>query len=343
MEDVHAASVKAWGDDPMAQAEKVLPQKPPPLPDLSTADPKLIERSFAARHAYSLQLVEDGYVLGSPVFLKDDEAAMLGALMGKDVDPVIKRMISSAIVKGFGPDAAQVFRELKVDDPTVILAGQLMAAGGDPSVAASMAAGQAKRDAGLVTDPTKEQKASAFTPEVTEAFAAIPNGIVRQGEILQAATAIWWNEGGEMSDAVQKALGQTKDKRGRIKGGVQTVGGFATLLPVDVNGDDVSEAIGRALGRKPAPLAGLYGAIIPRSAEAAESALWGGHVPMAGGEPLRAEWWDRGLIRLVPHGTSLYRMEFVVDGVAMSDVRDERGNVFFFDMRKLVEASRVPQ
>lgn len=351
-EKAQSEAIEAWRDDPIAHADEVLPNKPPPLPDMATATPETITSSLAARKAYGLKLVEDGYIK-TPAFLTDEEATMLGSLMGKDIEPEVRSMLASTIVQGFGEQAGSVFREIKSDDPVTRYGGMLMAGGGSPVTSATAMRGQQMLDEGLVQAPSKAVSVAAISPEIAEAMSQLPNGAMKEADVLNFATAIYaaGARGVDpaslkakelMAAAVQQALGQ-ETKRGRVTGGVQEVGGFQTLLPLGISGEDISAGVSVALGREgKISMLDPYGSIFQTPAIEAKPDIWGGKVPMLGGEPIKAEWWDRGLLRMVPVRGKTYRMEVVIDGSVKGDVRDADGNVFTFDAEAVAKAGYAP-
>lgn len=364
-QDAAKASKAAWDKDPIAQAEAVLPNKPPPLPSLDSSDPKAFVDALSARHAYALKLQSDGYV-DHPAFLSNTEAETIGTLMGKDMDPVAKSLISSAIVQGFGDDAVSVFKEIKSNDPVTIFSGMYQARGGDPATATLAIAGQQALDAKLVQGPGK-----ATLPEtVTAAISSIPNAINNQAGIVEFATALYAGQAQGVDPkseaakklwdkSVQMALGQSEDRRGRVTGGIQAVGGQDVFLPIGVSGVDADLALKKALGGDASNISlgaqltdslwnVIPGTSLSNSASDAERRalpdVWKAAgpqgVPMLGGEQVPLSMIKKGLVRMVPSSGSTYRMEVVINGQPASDIRDAAGNVFFFDLEKLIEAAK---
>lgn len=337
-------SAKAWREDPIAQAAAVLDLKPPPLPAFDAASPEAFISALSARAAYGRKLSADGYIK-TPAFLSSDEAETVGALLGKGVDPAIKAVLSGAIASAFGEDAAAVFNEMKSDDPVTLYAGLMIAGGGSQAAATAAMRGQQLLDEGVVKAPSS---AASLPSEVTAALSVVPSDAKKMGDLIKFATAIYANtaQGVDPSSeqaaslyksAMQIALGQDKDRRGRVTGGVQPLGGYQTLLPIGVSSEDVDAGIRAALG-KPAEYWPLLNGGKPRSeAVPPNVAIWGGKTPMLGGEPITQAMWDKGLLRIVPAGKSGYRIEMMIQGQVASDVRDENGAVFFFDLTKLAE------
>ena len=125
----------AFEADPIAAAATYLPQKPPEMPDFS--NPETAVAGFAARAAYAHGLVASGH---APYlsFLSKEEADALGAALGKDVPAEIRLATASAVIEGFGADAARVFGEIKMDDP-VLKMSALLVSRTDNSAIASLA------------------------------------------------------------------------------------------------------------------------------------------------------------------------------------------------------------
>ena len=142
-----------------------------------------------------------------------------------------------------------------------------------------------------------------------------------------------------MKQAMQSALGQDIDRNGKVTGGVQVVGGYSILLPMGVSGEDVDKVFGKALGMEMQFMPGPYGLIPTSPATEGDTSLWGEKTPMLGREPITAAMWNKGNLLLVPAGKRGYRIEVVVQGQVRDDVRDQHGNVFFFDLGAM--AARV--
>lgn len=343
---------QAFKDDQIAAAEAYLPEKPPALPDFTAQDPQAFIDALAARRAYVLKGMETGH-LGYKAFLSEDEAKSLGALMGKDVPPEMRSLMSTALVSGFGPDAATVFKEIKSDDPVTLYAGMLQARGGSPEIATAAMRGQQMIDEGLVQIPEKSSRIEAFSPEIADALSYLPNDAKSQGDLLKFATAIYaaGSRGVDptsdaakdgLSGALQAALGQSQNKRGQLTGGVQEVGGHNVLLPVGISGEDVQDALKKAF--EPQLTIGQRMGW-PFGDAPMDTARWDaiGGVPMFRGKPLDPRTFFNDELRLVPvpskSGTT-YRMQIERGGGAVLDVEDASGNVYMLDLKRLLEASQ---
>lgn len=337
--------------DPILAAETYLPEKPPALPDFTAEDPQAFVEALAARHAYVLAKMESGH-FPYKAFLSDDEAASLGAVMGKDVPPELRTLMSTAIVSGFGEDARSVFSEIKSDDPVTLYAGMLQARGGSPETSAAAMRGQAMIDEGLVQIPQKASRIEAVSPDIADALRFLPNDVKSQGELMKFATAIYAagargvdpssDAASElMTSAMQAALGQSTNKRGVVTGGVQEIGGHNVFLPVGVSGEAVQSALEKAFTT---PLSEFT---VDREKGVVTIPLTGwekaGAVPMLKGKPLSRRHFDNDEIRLIPVPSSTgmtYRMQIERGGGAVLDVEDANGNVFMFEMNALLEAAK---
>lgn len=355
MEDINAATKKALDEDPIKWASENLPNKPPPLPSFDAGSPKTFIDALKARAAFGRQMTADGYIK-TPAFLTNTEAETVGALMGKDIDPALKTLLSGAIVEGFGPDATTVFKEVKSDDPVTRFAGMMIARGGDQAVATMAMRGQQMLDQGLVQAPTKTTSVAAISPDIAVALGTNPAADQAQGDILQFATAIYAaNARGVdpnsdaskklMEQSVQTALGQATNRRGLTTGGVQRIGTQPVLLPINVAGEDVDAALRKGMS-PPQPSTWDVLTMQAPSADApyaGDAAFWqgiGASMPMLGGQPVSYSMIAKGNVRLVPVSGSTYRMEVVIGGSVKTDIRDASGNLFTFDIAKLADAGR---
>lgn len=355
LEDINAATKKALDEDPIKWASENLPNKPPPLPSFDAGSPKTFIDALKARAAFGRQMTADGYIK-APAFLTNAEAETVGALMGKDVDPALKTLLSGAIVEGFGPDAATVFKEVKSDDPVTRFAGMMIARGGDQAVATMAMRGQQMLDQGLVQAPTKTTSVAAISPDIAVALGTNPAADQAQGDILQFATAIYAaNARGVdpnsdaskklMEQSVQTALGQATNRRGLTTGGVQKIGSQPVLLPINIAGEDVDAALRKGMS-PPQPSTWDVLTMQAPSADApyaGDAAFWqgiGASMPMLGGQPISYSMIAKGNVRLVPVSGSTYRMEVVIGGSVKTDIRDASGNLFTFDIAKLADAGR---
>jgi len=356
------ASQAAWDKDPIAQAERVLPNKPPQIS--TSGDPEDIAASMAARVAYGQALVAQGFTT-TPAYLSDAEAETLGALMGKASPPDVRASLAAAIVAGAGSNAAGILQEAKIDDPVTKLGGMLAARGGNAAVLMQAYQGQAMIDEGLVQAPTAATRVAGVSSDIATALDAARVPMVAQGDLLKFAVAIYASQARSidptddeavkelLAQSINTALGQSTNRRGDTVGGVQDINGAPTLLPLDMSGKDVTASLTAAFtapvvdtGVKSAfeAFASMFGgadtelneamwdaASIPRGENPDGIKL--SNLPMLGGIPLERSAFDRGHVSIAPISGNFYRMS--VNG---ADVRDSNGDVFIFDLPKLVAA-----
>lgn len=346
-EAANKAVTDAFEADPIKAAQDYLPQKPPPLPDMTNPDAAVA--AFAARAAYARGLVADGHA-GYLSPLSKDEAKALGAAMGKDVPPELKAALAGAIVAGFGDDAAKVFDQIKTDDPVTKYGGMLLARGGSQEAVVAAFQGQALIDEGLVQVPNKASIAS-ISPGLAKALSVLPNAQRIEGDLVRFATAIYANDarGLDQSDkaatdkamasAVNKALGQSTDPRGRLTGGVQKVAGNDVLLPVGVAGEVVEERLKSSFvhgGQYRFWRDDLY-VVDPNVWGPAGVGASAGSVPMIGGQPMTRRFFNDGEVVMIPVTSSTYRMEVRRPGGGVLYPTDAQGNFYLFDIKRLAE------
>jgi len=353
---------KAWGEDPIKHAGDVLSDEnpPPPISDLSSGDEEKFIDALAKRREYGNDLVKDGYIK-SPSYLSKEEAESIALAMGKGTPTEIRAAMAAAIVAGFGPDAVRVFEEIDGDDLAMI-AGKRSALGGDAKTAEEMFRGQQMLDEGLVEMPKKSDRIEHFSAGVSAALSGVPNELAARKEIMIGATAIYAARAQGidpksdaakilMEESIQSVLGQTKSKNGDILGGSQEVMGHSVLLPMGVSGKDADLAVSMAMGGTRNG-GGFFGGLSNLGAalsgnevytgldvDAWEKAAVHGGTPMFNGKPIPENYVESGAIKLVPAGGNLYRMELVSGSGTAANVTDGNGDVFFFDLQKLMEAN----
>lgn len=343
MEDSDEAATELANDDFVAYAEKHMPEKPPQLPaDMS--DPASAQQTIdalEARKDWAIGAVRQGYT-AAPVFFSKQERDAMSPVFGKGADPAVKAAAVTAVTAAFGASTGAALGELKADDVSRHVGG-LMGAGVSSAVGQKAIYGQQLIDEGVVMIPTKATNVSAISPEVA---AALPPGAALQGRVLRTAQAIYASsargidsnseEAAElMATAVQEALGYEQRSAQRTTGGVQEVNGMMTLLPPGITPDAVHNGMVSALGQTGY---GRGGADQP-----ADPARWGGNgVPSWAGRPLTKG--DLDSARMVPITTKsgdivdgFYRMEIIAPGGAVTDVENEDGDAFIFNMRTLAK------
>lgn len=352
-EDAYAESVKAWDADPIGYAEKVLPQKPPPLPDFTSGDPNQFVKALAARRDYGRWLHTQNYV-AFDAFLSDEEAKNLGIVMGKESPPEVRLAISTAISAALGDDAATMFREIKSNDPVTLYAGMFSARGGNPTTSMEAMQGQALIDAGVVALPAAAERRGAITPNMASALLYGGVGGDVQGDLMKFAGAIYASRARGldpksqeaitiMRESVQAALGQDRNRMNQTTGGVQTVGGKDVLLPIGVAGVSLQDAMDKAFSTGPREAAGTWDILMFNAGPKPNPDMWikagAKSVPMLEGEPLDYSVFENDSIRLIPLRGNIYSMKVEV-GKSVTDVRDAEGNVLTFDITKLIEAAK---
>jgi hypothetical protein len=354
---IAADSRKAWEDDPVKQAQTVMKDNPPPaIPPLTPEDPDAFVQGLTARREYMNDLREQGYI-DTPAFLSNEEADNLKLVMGVETPPELRAAAAQAIVAGFGPDAVAVFDEIDAD-PVTMYAGKMLAVGKTQghdlsALGATMLRGQMMMQEGLVRVPGDGAKIDAFNATVATAFEGVPGGFDAQGEIMEAARALYAAEPSArtleptsdaakdiMGKMVQKALGQS-ERRGKLTGGVQTILGGDTLLPIGVSGEEVERAVKSAFGVMPPSLIGRLMTGPGSLGQAISDNIWSavGGAPLHNGKPIPMDYAAKDKLRLVPSGGNLYRIE-IMAGADPIPAQDAEGNVFFFDVQKLLEAAR---
>jgi len=343
MESSHETATDMANDDFVAYAEKYMADKPPELPaDMS--NPDTAEQTVAAmeaRRQWAAGAVRQGYTK-APVFFSKAEREAMAPVFAKGADPAVKAAAVAAVTMAFGASSGAALTELKADDVSRHVGG-LIGAGASASIGQRAIYGQQLIDEGVVMIPTQATNVAAITPEVA---AALPPGAALQGRVLKTAQALYAStargvdhtsdEAAElMGAAVQEALGLEQQSGQRVTGGVQEVNGMMTLLPPGLTPDAVEGGVQAALGqanrgrgRDPIP---------------ADPTRWGGNgVPSWAGRPLSKS--DLDNARFVPITTAtgdivdgFYRMEIITPGGAITDVENEAGNAFIFNMRTLAK------
>ncbi|GGE29895.1 hypothetical protein GCM10011360_17450 [Primorskyibacter flagellatus] len=360
---VAAANQKAWDDDPAARAFEVMKSDPPPaLPNLTPDEPEKFVRALTDRRDYMNDLFEKGYT-DTRAYLTKEEAESIQSFMGAETPPELRAAMADAIVGGFGEDAVRVFDEIDADDVTMFV-GKMMSLGGNPTLAATILRGQQMMAEGLVRVPPKADQVGQFSRAAANAFKGVPGAIAAQSEVMAAAQAIYAADPAArtieptsdaatelMAKAVQTALGQAKNKRGQLTGGVQKVMDHDTLLPIGVSGEDLDAAIRKSMRGLPhegkgfaAGMANMGAALLGSfttddaawTAATAREGFEGGP-PLYNGKPIPPKYVGDGNIRIVPAAGNLYRME-IISGSSVLNAEDADGNVFFFDPKKLMEA-----
>lgn len=253
--DLARENAKAWKDDPIERANKVMPpaQKPPEIQWELADGGEAFVQSLQDRARYGRALRNDGYTQNLQ-FLSNDERGAMSELFAKDIPGEARALAASAIYQGFGRDAGRVFDQLDIDG-TTRFAGRMLANGGNPQTTSLIMEGQDLIRTDTVKPPTPTSFSKAMPAEVSEAitFSLRQNGQAVSGamkDLIPAAQAIYAarfgngyeDEEGGMLEAINMALGQSQSLNGPV-GGVQDVIGFQTMLPATINGEALADAL----------------------------------------------------------------------------------------------------
>ncbi|MFC3168704.1 hypothetical protein [Paracoccus fontiphilus] len=355
MEDARNLAVTGLASDPIGYAQERLSQKPPAIDPINVEDPQPFIASLAARREYARGMVGAGYV-ETPAFLSKAEIGTLSAALSKTSPVEVRVATAGALVAGFGPDAAQVFKAVNAD-PVITWGGALIARGGPGNIVAEAMQGQAIIDQRQAQMPAEEDWRSIVQNDFRAALAGLPTDTVQaEAELMQFAKALYANraaapgfDGDEavMRDAIQAALGQSRDPRGNLVGGVQDFFGHQTLMPLGVNADAVEKAFQKAMAVDWGVTRAVDGAPLNLDASsnlefwsdisiqrAADGSFVSGGAPRIGGEYLPLSLVRNGDVRFVPIGGTQYRMEVQRSG-AVLDVHTPEGALYIIDLARL--------
>ena len=341
MKDARDLAVAGLTSDPIGYAQERLAQKPPVIDPINLEDPQSFIASLAARRDYARGMVDAGFV-GTPAFLSKTEIGTLSAALAKTSPVEMRAAVAGAIVSGFGEDAAQVFKALNTDAVTT-WAGALLAKGGPGNIVAEAIRGQAIIDEKQAQMPEEKDWRAVVQDNFRTALAGLPIDTVQaEADLMQFAKALYANraaapgfDGDEavMTEAIQAALGQSRDPRGEPIGGVQEFFGHETLMPIGINAEQAQKAFEeQLLGGAWSPLGSIWGIN-----EDQASAFWekiGGGEPFIGGEPLPLPMIQNGDVRFVPIGGTRYRMEVQRSGAVM-DVHTPEGALYIIDLGQI--------
>lgn len=347
MEGARNAAVKAIDSDPIAYAQERLPQKPPAL---DTSSPDALVASLQARKDYADGMARDGYV-PEPVYLSDSEIEGLSGAMSKSVTPEERAVLAAGIVSGLGEGAAQVFGALKADAVTT-WGGTLLAKGGSGAIATEAMKGQQAIEEGLVQLP-EAPKWKAAMAEFRPALAGLPGNMVeKEGQVLKFAQAIYAArsmvpgfsaEDDVMAEAINAALGQSRNPAGRLTGGVQRFMGQDTLMPVGVNADRIERDFREGATAHLSGMAGfasIFGGAEQNpefwatisTVQRPDGSFFSGGVPYLGGEPMALNM--LGDLRFIPIEGTRYRLERASTGQPVTTAE----NIAY-----VVDLARVPR
>lgn len=347
-EDIHEETVERLNEDPVSFLREASGDKPPEL-DFSTLaeTPDKVGRALQARRDWAHRKASEGYT-PVPTYFDEAERAALSALVSDSADPTDRMAAASVISQAFGGDARRAMNELGADRATRFMAG-IVGAGGDPAVMRSVLLGQKNIAENLVRLPPN--------PEIpTEIYDALPTGIGARheaellGSVREAALALYASKteargldhtSDEAQDlfqsAVQEVLGRRSTGAGFV-GGIQEVNGQEVLLPPNVTPYQVTEGLNRALPSENVDRRGRRDGSNP-----GEMRRWVGNGrPSWNGEPITREVMENARFVPIQNGmgdivTGKYRIEIVMPSGVVTDVENEAGHQFIFDMRDLTK------
>lgn len=358
------ANMKAFDEDPVARAQEVLVDpslKPVALPQFDPGNMQPFMDALASRIETGENLYQQGYS-SEPAYLTNDESEALSTFFGRTT-PVEARVAGLiALVGASGEAAGRLLSSLNVD-PVTRQSAQLLAYGGPQETVLDAMRGQELLDGNQVRLPGNSRVMEAYAPDVAAAlYPTLGNagqameGVMQMAQALYAAAPA--SKGLDptspeaqtlMEKSVQKALGQTV--KGRYTyGGVQTIGGNPTLLPMNVAGEKLEEALNRASGGTPSQgmamnlATGLTNTVLNAmgqspggSPEAWSAASPNGTPPMVNGSPLPRDAFTEGAVTLVPVNGTQYRM--VWNGIPVTDTQNRN---YVVDVVKLIDETRRP-
>lgn len=214
--------------------------------------------AFAARMKQA-QLVSQHY--GVPVApLTQSESELLKTQLLEQQDPNMRLATLQTVVRGFGPGAPQVLKQIGAADPAITNAGTLVASG--PAYAGSardvLTGAQllgSKANENLRPSPTGVAASGANS--LLSAYAMIPGS---RTPVLAGADAIYAAQaarlglaGGDVvnsskgralyNQALQQAAGARFDGDGTQWGGIGSYRGNSTLVPGNIKVDDFEDLV----------------------------------------------------------------------------------------------------
>lgn len=316
----------AFLKSPMDAADKYLAVKPPQIPDFDLKNPK-------AFIAALIQSAEDGdaMVKGDYAprldYLRDADAERLGAMFSLDQPAQVRGAAVIAMAQALGPRAAQFFSEIKGDRAS-LSAGMLAANGGDTGAISEFFFGQQLVEEGTAPPVPSKSSLAALSPDVAAAVTNLPNGINAESQIMDIARPIYAalakaqnvqdpesDEGQAlMLEAVQKAAGRRVDGD-RVTGGIHSIGGNMTWMPIGVSGAELDGALRSVFG--PVITGTARSGSAPNVDMPDKSEVWrqAGAVfgaPMIGtgpsARPVTASDFKNGFVKLLPIEGGMYRM-----------------------------------
>jgi|GEM_PF-3528390 len=252
MERIRDASAIAWTKDPYGQAEKVLGNKPAAMPEFDAKNTDDFDQFLNQRNTYAQSLHQSGYTQNT-VFFRPAERAKLKTMVDVAKDPSDRLALAVSMTNALGANAPAAIAEIG-GDVLFTHVGGLMSAGGDPETARMVFEGQQALVNKTVRIPNDNDKINVLYSQFENVFAG---NDAAEGRLRAVADAIYASqargidpeaEGAKdqgfklYSDAIHLAMGGSYDVNNKPLGGVQSVQGELTPLPMGVSAANVSYA-----------------------------------------------------------------------------------------------------
>lgn len=354
----------AFAESPMDAAEKYLAVKPPQIPDFDLNNPKSFIAALIQSADYGDAMLKENYAPRLD-YLRDADAERLGSVFSLDQPAQIRGAAVVAMVQALGPRATQFFSEIKGDRAS-LSAGMLAANGGDTGAISEFFFGQQLMEEGTAPAAPSKSSLAALSPDVAAAVTNLPNGINAESQIMDIARPIYAalakaqnvqdpesDEGQAlMLEAVQKAAGRKVDGD-RVTGGIHSIGGNMTWMPIGVSGAELDGALRAAF----APVitgvsrsGGPRGIAMTDKAEVWRQAAAVFGAPMIGTGPsaraVTASDFKNGFVKLLPIEGGMYRMIATLgsqtSNIYPANTPDGAQDIFpfYFNAEELIGAMR---
>lgn len=345
-----------WKSDPIGFAAAKGMQVPA-LPEFDPADPGAFAGAIADRVGFVGALRAEGYA-NTNVPLSIDEQAHLKRQLDVGAPPAERAALAKAIVEGTraNPSAADAV----LADPVLRHVGGLLATTRNrDGVAAEILTGQQVMAHQGIDMPALKDRVGTVFDQVGALFLDMEAGAQQQQSIIAATDALYAARRGRVdpagdydsatyAQALHEVLGGTGSvtdggmlfdgRSDNATGGVATINGRPTILPVGVRSQDVSQGL-RVLRRN---LSGRAGDGAPvatghnqvEKARGALSAASGGGLPMWRGADLDAD--DMDSVELIAIGDDRYTMVVTERGARVRPVDSRTGDAFEFSLKTLL-------
>ncbi len=368
MVDMDKKATAALEKDPVQYFQDFMPEdsKPPEIPADPT-DPGFMS-ALVERSQYASERAAEGYT-DAPVIFSAEEVTAFSSILGKQSPAAVRAVAASAIAQGLGENARYALDQLDVD-PVTRYGAKMIAAGGSETLLAEAITGQERINERLVQLPSNSTSIEAVSKDIAVSVSDLPLPESAKREILDFATALLAGQDSYqgvdpnskkaqelLSEQINRALGQGRNAKNQLIGGVQKIAGHPVFLPLEMSGDRLDGAIkatfsgGEAKGFLDRIASGMMLTEDAPNRSVSED-LWkqasdfgeGGSVPMWGGRPLDPRMYLDKKIRLVAagrrDGKPQYRMEVSIIGAPVTDIVNEDGTIFYFNPESLIEATR---